>query len=168
MKTLILVVAMTLLAGCASAPNAIQPSYVSARFYADMTCTDLVEESKAVQSNLAAVERRITKQNNANATAAVVGALVFWPALFFIRGDSTDATEYANLQGQAETISNAGREKHCEGIAISPSEVLAETCKVAKEKYKATSPRKHKDIELRKELGNEIRKNCAKRNGKYS
>ena len=44
-----------------------------------------------------------------------VAAVVFWPALFFVKGDGEQAAEYARLKGEHEAINHAAIMKGCLG-----------------------------------------------------
>ncbi len=42
-----------------------------------------------------------------------VGAVVFWPALFFIDGDNAKTAELARLKGEMEAVEQASIQKNC-------------------------------------------------------
>jgi hypothetical protein len=48
-----------------------------------------------------------------DAVATGVGLVLFWPALFFIKGDSTTAAEVSRLKGEMEAIEQASVRKEC-------------------------------------------------------
>ena len=48
-----------------------------------------------------------------DALATGVGVVLFWPALFLIKGDSTTAAELSRLKGEKEAIERAGVQKQC-------------------------------------------------------
>jgi hypothetical protein len=65
----------------------------------------------------------MTEQDRAaqnDGTAVAVGAILFWPALFFIKGDKQKATEVAELKGQMEAIEKVNVVKNC-GIKFQTS-----------------------------------------------
>ena len=57
------------------------------------------------------------KANN-DAIATGVGAVLFWPALFLIKGDAASAQQVAQLKGDMDAIEQANIQKHC-GIEFS-------------------------------------------------
>lgn len=57
----------------------------------------------------AAQDRKAT--NDAIATG--VGVVLFWPALFFIKGDAASAQEIAQLKGDMDAIEQANIKKKC-------------------------------------------------------
>lgn len=42
-----------------------------------------------------------------------VGMILFWPTLFFLDGDTPQATEYGRLKGEFEALEKAAIQKHC-------------------------------------------------------
>jgi hypothetical protein len=52
------------------------------------------------------------KANN-DAVATGVGVVLFWPALFFIKGDAASAQEIAQLKGDMDAIEQANIQKKC-------------------------------------------------------
>src|SRR5690606_7317975 len=82
MKRLVTIAACAALAGCATSPKDIAPSYVSPILYQNLSCDQLSQEALRV-SNAAAVATG-QQQNQANKDAAMmtVGMILFWPSLF--------------------------------------------------------------------------------------
>ena len=52
------------------------------------------------------------KANN-EAIATGVGAVLFWPALFYIKGDAASAQQVAQLKGDMDAIEEANIQKKC-------------------------------------------------------
>ena len=48
-----------------------------------------------------------------DAVATGVGAVLFWPSLFFIKGDGQTAAELGRLRGEFEAIEQASIQKNC-------------------------------------------------------
>lgn len=46
--------------------------------------------------------------------------VLFWPALFFIKGDGADAAEVAPVKGEMQAIEQLNRMKNC-GIVFAAS-----------------------------------------------
>ena len=104
-------------AGCASDSKDIAAAYVSPTAYASFSCPQLREEASRISSRAAqAVGAQDQKASN-DAVATGVGVVLFWPALFFIKGDSTTAAEVSRLKGEMEAIETASIQKRC-GIAF--------------------------------------------------
>lgn len=55
-----------------------------------------------------------------DAVATGVGVVLFFPVLFFIKGDSTTGAELARLKGEMEAIEQASIQKGCK-IEFRPS-----------------------------------------------
>ncbi len=114
----VLVPAMMLaLSACATAPRDIAPSYVSASPYQNYTCEQLETEAQNVSA--AAAQAIGVQQQKANSDAAMtgVGVIIFWPALFFLKGNGADAANVGQLKGQMQAIQAVSDAKHC-GISF--------------------------------------------------
>ncbi len=107
------VVCAVLVSACASRSDSIAAAYVSPVAYASYSCSQLRAEATRVSSRAAqAVGAQDTKATN-DAVATGVGVVLFWPALFFIKGDNTTAAEVSRLKGEMEAIEQASIQKKC-------------------------------------------------------
>lgn len=59
------------------------------------------------------------QQAGQDTAAMAVGLIVFWPAMFFARGDGAKAAEVARLKGEMKAIEDASKAKGC-GIQFAP------------------------------------------------
>ena len=109
-----------LLAGCATNPNNIAASYVSPVPYQSMNCDQLRAEAGRVSAAASASTGQQSKQATSDAVMTGVSLIVFWPALFFIGGDKTNASEIAQLKGQMKAIEEVNSAKNC-GIQFQAS-----------------------------------------------
>ena len=99
--------------GCASKAENIASTYVSPIVYSNYTCPMLAEEAARVSSRAAQAAGVQDSKASNDAVATGVGAVVFWPALFFIKGDGTTAADLARLKGEMEAIEQASIQKKC-------------------------------------------------------
>jgi hypothetical protein len=53
------------------------------------------------------------RKGNNDAIATGVGAVLFWPALFLIKGDAASAQQVAQLTGDMDAIEQANIRKKC-------------------------------------------------------
>lgn len=105
------------IAACASRSENIAAAYVSPIQYTSYSCSQLREEASRVSTRaIQAAGVQDSKATN-DAVATTVGAVIFWPALFFIKGDGASGAEVANLKGQMEAIEQASIQKRC-GISF--------------------------------------------------
>ena len=86
-----------LLIGCATGASEISASYVSPAKYSGYDCDQINLERDSI-------ERRVNG----------VGMVLFWPALFFLKGDSPEAAEYARMKGEYEAIQSVAIQKKCD------------------------------------------------------
>ena len=102
-----------LLAGCASRADNIGAAYVSPFAYDALNCRQLAEEAARVSTRASLAIGAQNDKAVGDAVATGVGVVLFWPALFFIRGDGTSAAEVARLKGEMEAIEQASIRKNC-------------------------------------------------------
>jgi hypothetical protein len=111
-KSIVLLCAI-LLAGCASKATDLEASYVSPNQYRSYDCDQLMEEGQRVSQRAAVASGQQDKKRTGDAVVTTVGAIVFWPALFFIDGDGPKAAEVSRLKGEMEAIEQASIQKKC-------------------------------------------------------
>ena len=113
MKSIIVITILTLSA-CATNPDKIASSYISVNEYAGYSCQQLHSAEMRNERDAQALYKLMKSNSRVNATAGVVGALVFWPALFFMKGKNPihDA-EMAELNGRKTAIRIAMRNEGC-------------------------------------------------------
>lgn len=110
-----------LLAGCATNPNNVAPTYVSPILYQNLTCEQLAQEAASVSARASAAAGQQADAASRDAVAATVSAIIFWPALFMIGGDGQQTAELARLRGEMQAIEQANTAKGC-GIQFAPVE----------------------------------------------
>lgn len=101
------------LAACASSADNIEAAYVSPMNYQSYTCAQLQREAERVSQRAITVSGQQDQRATGDAVATGVALVVFWPALFFIRGDSAQASEVARLKGEMEAIEKVSIQKNC-------------------------------------------------------
>ena len=102
------------LAACATNPDKVASTYIAPSEYADFTCTELRVEQLRNDREARALYGDMKSKSRVNATAGVVGALVFWPALFFMKGKDANAdATYSELQGRKTAIERALQKGGC-------------------------------------------------------
>lgn len=109
------VVALT---GCASSADKVAASYVSPLEYANYDCEQLAAEAARVHDAAAqdGAELNTAASHDKGITAA--GAILFWPALFFLGGNQQKESEYAKLRGEYDAIQKVAIQKKCENVYV--------------------------------------------------
>lgn len=102
-----------LLSSCASKPSEIEAAYVSSTLYESLSCEQLRQEATAVSSRAIAASGAQQKKADNDAVAVGVGVVIFWPALFFTKGDGATAAEVSRLKGEMRAIETASLKKNC-------------------------------------------------------
>ena len=81
--------------------------------YENFTCQQLAFEAQSISSRAAQAAGVQNKARTTDAIVTTVGLVVFWPSLFFVKGDGAKAAELANLKGQMEAVEQASIRKNC-------------------------------------------------------
>jgi hypothetical protein len=102
-----------LLIGCATRAENISAAYVSPIQYQSYTCQQLQEEAARVSARAMVASGAQDQKANNDAVATGVGVILFWPALFFIKGDAASAQEIAQLKGDMDAVEQANIQKKC-------------------------------------------------------
>lgn len=112
--------ATIVLSACASGSKDIATSYASPIAYQGYSCAQVVAENDRIGRRVSELGGRIDSRAEGDAVAMGVGLVLFWPALFFLKGDGPEATEYARLKGEHEALQKASVEKGC-GLSAAPA-----------------------------------------------
>ncbi|KFC61798.1 hypothetical protein FF80_03996 [Devosia sp. LC5] len=112
-------VTAAMLAGCATPPKDIAPSYVSTGLYQNLSCNQLRAEAESVSARAAAAFGQQSKNRSQDAAMTGVAIILFWPAAFFMKGDGAAAAEVARFKGEMQAIEQVNRVKNC-GIQFAP------------------------------------------------
>lgn len=112
-----LIVAAVLTAGCAKGTKDIKAQYVSPLEYKDYDCEQVAAEMRRVSRRVSELGGNVDKTAQGDKVAMGVGMVLFWPALFFLDGDTPEAQEYARLKGEHDALQEAAIQKKC-GIEV--------------------------------------------------
>lgn len=103
----------SLLGACASSSDKVAATYVSPIQYSSLTCTQIREESARVVTRAQLASGVQDDQRKTDQVVTVVGAVVFWPSLFFLQGDNQKTAELARLKGEMEALEQASVQRNC-------------------------------------------------------
>lgn len=101
------------LSGCASASSEITAQYVSPIPYQNYTCDQIGAEAARVSQRAAQLAGVQDAKSTNDAVAMGVGLVLFWPSLFFIKGDGQTAAELGRLRGEFEALEQVSVQKNC-------------------------------------------------------
>ena len=105
------VAAMT--SACASRSENIAAAYVSPNSYASYSCPALRDEAARVSSRAIQVTGAQDQKATNDAIATGVAVVLFWPALFLVKGEGASAGEVSRLKGEMDAIEQASIRKRC-------------------------------------------------------
>jgi hypothetical protein len=113
MKAMTVTACALALGGCATRAENISAAYVSPIQYQSYSCAQLQEEAARVSARAVAASGAQDQKATNDAIATGIGAVLFWPALFLIKGDAASAQEIAQLKGDMDAIEEANVRKKC-------------------------------------------------------
>lgn len=115
--------------GCASQPDKLQSQYVSPLQYQDYDCEQIEQELETVSNRVATLYTDLKKLADGDSAQAAIGAVIFWPALFFLEGgDGPEANEYSRLLGEKAALDEIAIHKKCP-IDLNQYELITEKLK---------------------------------------
>lgn len=81
--------------------------------YQSYSCEQLQMEAQRISSRAAEISGVQDKKASSDAVKMGVGVILFWPTLFFIKGDGTTAAEVGRLKGEMDAVEQASIQKNC-------------------------------------------------------
>ena len=113
-KSFVVLLLVTFLVGCATAPEKLGTTYVSPLQYKDYTCDQIGMEMQRVSRKVAELRGTLDKDASNDAAQMGIGLILFWPALFFLEGgDGVNASQYSHLKGEFEALEQVAIQKNC-------------------------------------------------------
>lgn len=113
LKTGVWLSAAAVLTGCSTASQNITAEYISPHQYQSYDCEQLAQESTRILVRVKQLGVRLDQAASNDKAIGVVGAVLFWPALFAMGGTKPQEAEYARLKGEYEAVSQAQIAKKC-------------------------------------------------------
>ena len=101
------------LSGCAQKSGKIEAARVSTVGYDKLSCSQIRTEAKKVADRAAELTGQQDKAAQDDAVATGVALVVFWPAVFFIKGNKTQAAELSRLKGELNALEDVSAKKRC-------------------------------------------------------
>jgi hypothetical protein len=100
-------------AACAKSTSEIPATYVSPVQYSDYSCKQIKNEMTTLSRRVSDLGGHVDKTASDDKIQTGVGIVLFWPALFFLDGNSPQAVEYGRLKGEFEALESAANQKNC-------------------------------------------------------
>ena len=101
------------LSACASSSSEVSASYISPITYDNYSCQQLSAELERITTRVRTVSGDVNANHTRDAIAMGVGLVIFWPALFLMKGNGVEATELASLKGEYDALQAQGVQKQC-------------------------------------------------------
>jgi hypothetical protein len=112
-RIIVLSACLPLVTGCADKSQNVQSSYASPLQYQSYSCRQLSEEAARISGKVSQLAGIQDKNASNDAVAVGVTMIVFWPALFFLKGNKETKAELARMKGEMDAIEQASIKKNC-------------------------------------------------------
>lgn len=99
--------------GCAKKAEDINATYVSPLTYKSFSCKQIQQEGSRISARAGEIAGIQNKKAKDDAVATGVALVLFWPAVFFIKGNQENAAELARLKGELDAVEQASIQKNC-------------------------------------------------------
>ncbi len=126
-KTISVSILSVILFGCSTASKDIVPNNVSPLTYANYDCDQLRLEMIRISTEVNSMAGKLDKNRANDNITTTAGAILFWPALFFIGGTKEQEARYAQLKGEYNAIEQVSIQKKCLMQSASPSKDIGTT-----------------------------------------
>jgi len=101
------------LSGCASTADSVSATYASPLVYENYNCDQLAAEGARLSAYAVTLTGAQDKKATEDKVKVGVGVILFWPSLFFIKGDSQTAADLGQVRGQMMALEQAVIAKKC-------------------------------------------------------
>ena len=132
------VVMIFLFVGCMSRTPVLTDTYTP--IDKSKSCDVLLWEIQKCDNEMQTKLAQKKKKSGNNVALGVVGALLFWPALFFMDFSDADKAEYESLRKRHDYLVSLSMLKKC-GVDIEPAKSLEDMMREEAEKRKDSSPK---------------------------
>lgn len=120
-KKLVVCAVAVALAGCSTASKDITPLTVSPMQFSNYDCDQLAAEQMRIHGRITQLGGRLDQAASNDQAIGWAGALLFWPALFFLGGTKEQEAEYAKLRGEYDALHQSAIQKKC-AAAMTPTQ----------------------------------------------
>jgi hypothetical protein len=112
-KWIALLTAVSVLSGCATAGKDIVGTYVSPNQFSNLDCEQVRQEMTRLSGRVNQLSGRLDEAATNDKTIGVVGAILFWPALFALGGTKPQEAELGRLKGEYDALQSVNTQKKC-------------------------------------------------------
>ena len=116
-----------LVTACSTASQNISSEYTSPVQYQGFDCKQLTQESARILVRVKQLGVRLDQAAQNDKAIGVVGAVLFWPALFALGGTKQQEAEYGRLKGEYEAVSQMQIQKKCGASTPATAQVSVDT-----------------------------------------
>ena len=108
-----ILIGLVAVAGCATKAKDVSAAYVSPTMFQSFSCEQLKVEAERVSARVQELTGVQNKKARDDAVATGLAIVVFWPAVFLVKGDNSSTAELGRLKGQMDAVEQASIQKKC-------------------------------------------------------
>lgn len=111
------------LSGCARSSDEVASSYISPLAYETYTCPQLAGELQRINARVHEVAGDVDAEAKNDKIAMGVGVVIFWPALFMLKGNGPEHEELARLKGEYDAVNQEMIKDSCDSTMATQSQI---------------------------------------------
>ncbi len=116
LRTVLMMMLLGMVPGCASPPERIDAAYVSPLLYQNYDCDQITGELIRISRRVERLQGKLRKTANFD-KAQTLGGVLFFPVWFWLEGgDGPEAHEYARLKGEFNALRRVSIQQKCTGF----------------------------------------------------
>ncbi len=115
MRSFVLALAITLLAGCSSAPKSseVASCYVPSYRYSSLSCDQLINAAENLRARTPALASAVDAHRKTQTGVEVVTWVLFWPAALLLDKGAEQSNALCQAKGELEAIQQVLSTKDC-------------------------------------------------------
>ena len=109
----LLIILLLVMAGCAKKSANLKATYVPPSYFMKHNCSELRDELYDLNRQMHILAADVDQNSKRDKIKTGVGAVLFWPTLFFIKGKTSESAEYSRLLGEKDAVEHVIIKKEC-------------------------------------------------------
>ena len=113
LKSVLLLVLLVFVAGCAKKAENVAATYISPLVYQSYDCDQIALEMQAISNSVATLSGAQNRKRTGDTVATTAAVIIFWPAAFLVGGNDEQTAQLARHKGELEALRQAATQKQC-------------------------------------------------------
>ena len=117
---------------CAKPTSSIEGQRLSPLRYYNYSCAQIASEMTRVTRRAQDITGYVNERSQYDTLKVATSVVLFWPVVFSLDGDTTEAQEYAHLKGEFAALNEASDQKNCDIEVVNDPFITPDTVVVEK------------------------------------